>query len=164
MGWYGLQIPSNRQLLSAAVCPAYQVPLLVGLSSEGRVEEEDGASAELPGRDFRSGALVRLYSTIRASLICHPRIECYLLALQGPLHRILRLRSSQQAIGRARIFHRCSFGEACEVNEGFGPLDEQLRLLQWRRRSQLQRRGFGNGLYLQCSSRRTTRSVLEDMV
>jgi len=163
LGWYGFQTSSNCQLPSAAVCPVYRVPLLVGLSSGGRVGEEDGASAELPGRDFRSGALVRLYSTIRASLISHPRIEYYLLVWREPLRHILRHRSLQQVIGQARIFHRYSFGEVCVINEGFGPLDGRPRLLQWRRRSQLQRRGFGNGLYLQKSLRQTTWSVLENM-
>ena len=79
---YSFQILSNCQLPSAAVDPVNPIPLPASMSSEGRIEEDGKeVSVELAGREFRSGALVRLYSTIRASLICHSRIEYYLLIL-----------------------------------------------------------------------------------
>ena len=154
--------PRDYQILSkhplcrfpaVAVGLAYQFPLLVSRPSEGRVEGDGGRdrSVELSGRGFRSGAPVREYSKIRASLICRPRIECYLPILRGLLRHSLRHRSFQQVIVLARRFHRSSFEIACGVHGGFEPLVGWPRLQRLWRRSQLQRRGFDNGLCLQTS-------------
>lgn len=156
IGWWDVQILPDRrlcQLPADVIYRVYHVPLLASRRSGPRAEEDGGKEAYvgLTGQGSPNGVPARWCSKKHASLVFHPRTGCCRRALQGLPRRTLRRRSLQQVKELILRYHQRFSGESCEAHAGLRFLDELLRSLRWRRRSQRQRIGSGNDLDLRKS-------------